>query len=295
MRPRLDPELGVVASAKKDDDLYARGGRAPGGGGGSGGGWRAKGAPRVPPRKTFKRLGLLLLLAAAVYVFIRNIPTDLGPQDKRHPFYTYPGVNAPPGSIPKAAPPGHGDLDNGQGIVLPARNYDGAVRFLELAETLHAIGATKGQQQINKNVLFMASSIKSAGILLPIACQMGKELRAYVHFALISRVEVPFQQLQDIHGITDDCHILFHGTRSLGRCCLDPTYCCFVGLVSHILQMPVLSSRAFPRTIGLPSLSAVRSTISTIICTHRPLWSTLRKKNSCFSERCGSRHISKGW
>lgn len=98
-----------------------------------------------------------------------------------------------------------------------ARDYDGPVRFLELAETLQAIGATKGSQQVNKNILFMASSLKSADILLPIACQMGRELRAYIHFALISRVEMPIKQLAEINGIGDDCHILFHGMRILVR------------------------------------------------------------------------------
>lgn len=214
MRPRLDPELGVVASAKKDDDLYVKGGRAQNG-------WRATGAPRIPPRKTFKRLGILFLVAIAAYVFIYNIPTDLGPQNiNRRPSYTHPNPNVRSGGgmpVPQAPPPDHAAADE-HGAVLAPRDYDGPIRFLELAETLHAISATKGNAQINKNVLFMASSLRSADNLLPIACQMGKELRSYVHFALISRIEkLSMQQLRDINGIGEDCPVVFHGMRPNGR------------------------------------------------------------------------------
>lgn len=173
MRPRLDPELGVT---KKDDDLHVKGRRS---------GWRAKGSPRIPPRKTFKRVGLVLLLALGVYVFVHNIPTDLGPQDRRHPLYAYPNSNSPPGGAPKSNPPILNELPNQK--TPAAQDYDGPVRFLELAESLHAIIETKGTAPINKNVLFMASTLTSASKLLPIACQMGRELKSYVHFALLSR------------------------------------------------------------------------------------------------------------
>lgn len=281
MRPRLDPELGVVASAKKDDDLYAKGG---GNGKGQNGAWRAKNGPRIPPRKTFKRLGLLVLFAVAVYVFIHNIPTDLGPQDsKRHPSYanTHPGgsYQYTPSPPPPDAIPG-----DGRGAVVASRDFDGPVRFLELAETLHAISATKGQQQINKNVLFMASSIKSVNTLLPIACQMGRELRAYVHFVLISRNEVSLQQLRDINSIDDSCHILFHGKRSLRYCRL--------ALFLTTIQMPAPSLRAFLQTTGSPSLFPERSSMSTTTCTRRPSWSTRKSKSLCFSQRSGGSQAS---
>lgn len=213
MRPRLDPELGGVASAKKDDDLYVKGGKAQNG-------WRAKGPPRIPPRKTLKRLSILFLVAIAAYVFIYNIPTDLGPQNiNRRPVYTQPNSNVPPGGMPMSHTPiPNNAAADEHGAVLAARNYDGPVRFLELAETLHAISATKGDAQSNKNVLFIASSLRSADILLPIACQMGRELRSYVHFALISRTEkLSMQQLRDINGIGEDCQVVFHGMRPNGR------------------------------------------------------------------------------
>lgn len=205
MRPKLDPELGVVASAKKDDDLYAKGG-----GRGQSSGWRAKSGPRIPPRKTLKRLGLLLLVVVAVYIFVHNIPTDLGPRDSRRlpPPYSHKHT----GGLFQPPAPNQNDIpSDGRGNAVATRDFDGAVRFLELAETLHGISATKGQQPVNKNVLFMASSVRSASTLLPIACQMGRELRAYIHFALLARTEISIQELREINGIDDGCHLLFHG------------------------------------------------------------------------------------
>lgn len=197
MRPRLDPELGFT---KKDDDLYVKGARVPTG-------WRARGSPRIPPRKTFKRLGLVCLLAVVVYVFVHNIPTDLGPQDRRHPFYAYGGAKKP---SPPNPPIPIENLEQ-KPTARATRDYDGPLRFVSLAESLQAISETKGSSQNNRNVLFMASNIQSANKLLPIACQMGRELRSYVHFALVSRDEVQVDQLRDINGIGEDCHVIFHG------------------------------------------------------------------------------------
>ncbi|KAI3400594.1 hypothetical protein diail_2797 [Diaporthe ilicicola] len=200
MPATADPELGVH---KKDDDLYVKGGHKRA----SSLGWKS--APRIAPRKTLKRLGLLVLIATAAYLFIHNIPTDVGPRRSGRP--TYPTTKAPPGVGPKPQVPVE---KNEKEAGPPSRDYNGPVRFLELAETLHAISGTHGGDQINKNVLFAASSLRSAGSLLPLACKMGRELRAYVHFALISRSEIPLDELQAINGIDRSCEIIFHDARA---------------------------------------------------------------------------------
>lgn len=206
MPATADPELGVH---KKDDDLYVKGGKKRT----SSIGWKS--APRVAPRKTFKRLGLLVLIAAAAYLFIHNIPTDVGPRRSGRP--TYPTANAPSEAAPKPqAPSAVETVEEDEGEAgPPIRDYDGPVRFMELAETLHAISGTHGSSPLNKNVLFAASSLRSVGALLPLACKMGRELRAYVHFALLSRNDIKIEELRAVNGIGKSCEIIFHGRSTL--------------------------------------------------------------------------------
>lgn len=208
MRPKLDLELGV---AKKDDDLFTKGNKTPNG-------WRVKSAgPRVPPRKTFRRLGLLVLLAVACYVFIANIPTDLGPQDRRRPVYNNPtGGSTPLQNVADSKLRLSNDVMKVDLNWAPAadRNFDGPVRFLELADTLQSLGDGKGSPTAALNVLFAASSLSSASRILPMACQMAHEMRSRVHFALMSRNEISLQQLREINGIGEDCNVFFHGKIS---------------------------------------------------------------------------------
>lgn len=44
----------------------------------------------VPPRRALKRLALIALAAAAVYLFVANIPTDVPVRDRRRPVYRHP-------------------------------------------------------------------------------------------------------------------------------------------------------------------------------------------------------------
>jgi hypothetical protein len=171
-------------------------------------------APSRPsPRKTIKRVALAIAIGFAVYLFVHNIPTDLPQRDHRRPIYKHwEDESLDPFKLPqtksKPPPPGHG----GHEIQPAAQTYSGPVKFVNLAESLYAISGTRGGSFMNKNVLFAASSLKSAAALLPIACQMGSELRSYVHFALASRSEIDIDELRAVNGIDESCHVIFHGT-----------------------------------------------------------------------------------
>ncbi|OTB08170.1 hypothetical protein M426DRAFT_317274 [Hypoxylon sp. CI-4A] len=169
---------------------------------------------RVPPRRSLKRIGLVLLVALLVYLFFNNIPV-LGPDARmRRPTYAYPGFgsNAPRRPASDRSPPASSRPNNS-----PAKSsqhtFNGPIRFLDLAPTLHAISGTRGSMAVNRNVLFAASSLKSAAALLPIACQMGSELKSYVHFALMSRSDIDIKDLRKINGIDDSCQLIFHDGR----------------------------------------------------------------------------------
>ncbi|KAH9887185.1 hypothetical protein F4778DRAFT_797634 [Xylariomycetidae sp. FL2044] len=169
---------------------------------------------RVPPRRFLKRIGVVMFVACMVYLFIRNIPV-LGPDSRmRRPIYPYSEFPPPLDKTnsyehkPPSQAPGRSPLSRS-----PERNFNGPVKFYELATSLHAIAGTRGSMVNNRNVLFAASSLKSASTLLPMACQMGAELKNFVHFALMTRSEIELKELQEINGVDESCQIIFHDAR----------------------------------------------------------------------------------
>ena len=179
---------------------------------------------RIAPRKMIKRIILLLGTGLLIYLFIHNIPTDLGPRDRRHPVFMPPDKsrhrNPPrPGPMPQFKPGGQPlkpntppldpkVLEDQQNV---PRSYDGPIVFPKLSSSLNAIYDTDGTSMINKNVLFAAASLQSASLLLPLACKMGSERRNYVHFALMGGSYITLEDLRAVNGIGDGCHIIFHG------------------------------------------------------------------------------------
>jgi hypothetical protein len=171
---------------------------------------------RAGPRKMVKRLLILLLVVGCVYYLFRNLPSDFNWQDYG-PQLGYPRDPREYDYILEAKSTASPISDTGAKIgkerkIIEGHAYNGPVKFHKLSQSLHAIFSTKGTSSENKNVLFAAASIRSAAELLPLACQMGTELRSYVHFALMSRSEIDLEELKSINGIHEDCQIIFHGT-----------------------------------------------------------------------------------
>ncbi|KAK3318539.1 hypothetical protein B0H66DRAFT_603121 [Apodospora peruviana] len=178
---------------------------------------------RVPPRKSFKRLAIAVVVGICVYLFIHNIPTDVGIQDRRRPVYHRPDPDddlpvpepIPMPRLKPAQPPAKPNKQVAKPTQdsAPESSYNGPVVFPHLAVSLQAIYSTRGAYTSNKNVLFAASSLKSAAALLPMACQMGVELRSFVHFALMSKSEISMDELRAVNGVDDSCEIIFHDAR----------------------------------------------------------------------------------
>lgn len=95
----------------------------------------------------------------------------------------------------------------------PSKPYNGPLRLPHLGPSLEAIMVeTGGRLQNNRNILFSAASLKSAALLLPMACQMAEERQNYVHFALMSRSDISIKELLAINGIDKSCPLVMHGT-----------------------------------------------------------------------------------
>ncbi|KAI0813948.1 hypothetical protein GGR55DRAFT_701706 [Xylaria sp. FL0064] len=174
---------------------------------------------RGPPRRSLKRIGLLCAVAVLLYLFVHNIPV-LGPNDRmRRPEYPHsPGhhpsrPNRPPSEGTMHPPDPAVQAQTQAALNTVERNFNGPIRFLDLAVSLQAISHTRGSQANNRNVLFAAASLKSAATLLPMACQMGADLKNFVHFALLGRSSISMEELWEINGIDKSCAVIFHDAR----------------------------------------------------------------------------------
>jgi hypothetical protein len=172
---------------------------------------------RTPPRKTLKRISIVFALFVFVYLFITNLPSDVPIRDRRRPVYQPPPVGnklPAPGPMPKLKPdrkPPRPDAPSTEPAPAVA-GRDVPLLFQPLASSLEAIySSTGGGSALNKNVLFAAANLKSAAVLLPMACQMGAELRSYVHFALMGGSEIDLEELRAVNGVDDSCQVIFHG------------------------------------------------------------------------------------
>jgi hypothetical protein len=195
-----------------------------------GGAWPERWRPvRIPRQRAFRRavgtIGVItlvyLLYMALPFKFLLGRGSDTIPQDylpsHGRASFKYRGATPAYNELPDFSPYGSRKKPKSQSATrnrdkVRDRSYNGPIIFPELAPSLRAVTYdTQGQLQDNKNVLFAAGSLDSAAVLLPMACQMGRELRNYVHFALMSRSEIDLDDLKKINGIDDSCHVIFHG------------------------------------------------------------------------------------
>lgn len=140
--PRMfpgDEELG-----KKDDDHKPGGKKNP-----LGLVWqhRRMAVAHGPQRRTLKRAALGILAIVAIYYFFKNMPTDLE-NPSRRPHYM-PNTGSP------ASTPPSGQKTKESAVNVP-HDFSGPIKFYDLAESLHAVGNTRGMDLVNPNVVCKA-------------------------------------------------------------------------------------------------------------------------------------------
>jgi hypothetical protein len=151
------------------------------------------------------------------------MPTDLGPRTSR-PKYDHTSAierqnQWSNSQIAKHDEPG-GSIHSGAADREAESKhwFNGPIKFYELASTLQVISKnTRGGALTMRHVLFAASSVKSAAILLPLACEMANLKRNHVHFAFMGRDDISLELLKEINGVNADCDVWFHGIFSLSK------------------------------------------------------------------------------
>lgn len=174
-----------------------------------------------------KRVLGLLVACFLTWLFVRNIPNDMGPAEGRltpwnrnRPVldpddprrYTEPREASKVPEPPQGAPPEAAIKEEDADI--PPQNFEGPIRFFYLASSLHGIIRTNGQRPENRNILFAASDLKSAADIIPLACEMAGWKRNFVHMVLMGRDKIPLEEVMKINGVdSDSCDVYWHDGR----------------------------------------------------------------------------------
>ncbi|KAE8376354.1 hypothetical protein BDV26DRAFT_265754 [Aspergillus bertholletiae] len=178
---------------------------------------------RLSKRWKLPRLRRIILGVAALYMlylFFRNMPTDLSPAPERFD----PGLAetrqrtgmswsppAPSPVIPQRGPPPRDEF-------APEGNlyYEGSIRFHSLGKTLFRFRRLPGAHGLpaSRAVAFAGASLKSISGLLPLACKMANQQANEVHLVLMGRDDVSIEGIKHVNGIDDsDCPIYWHDGR----------------------------------------------------------------------------------
>jgi hypothetical protein len=167
--------------------------------------WRGIG--RTPSRWRKKRILYTIGIAVMLWVFLDRVP--------RWSAYQMRGMSMFEHSLgqddePTGPPPREAKEDP---KVEKDHYYEGLIKFYRLSASLHQLGSISGYQETNRNILFAVASLKSASMLIPMACEMAKWNRNHVHMAIMGREDLPMAEIQEINGAADSCKVWWHDAR----------------------------------------------------------------------------------
>ncbi|PGH14111.1 hypothetical protein AJ79_03228 [Helicocarpus griseus UAMH5409] len=167
------------------------------------------------PRR--RRLLLSIISIWILYLFFKNMPTDLSPATERfNPLNLRPSSSSSESRSSSSSPgPPAGPPPNSSGKRIDSSHYyGGSIKFYSLARSLYSAQGLRGYRQHNKIVLFAAADLKSLADLLPLACQMASKRLNRVHFAVMGRSEVSVEGIQMVNGVdAEQCPLFWHDAR----------------------------------------------------------------------------------
>jgi hypothetical protein len=177
---------------------------------------------RIFLRRSYKRIFWGLVVLVGLYFFLKYMPTDLEPRANR-PNYGHTSAAGENNRWSNSETGKHKEASEGEGTPSATEVpdeadaetehwFNGPIKYYDLASSLNAIAKnTKGGGLSTRHVLFAASNVKSAGILLPLACEMANFKRNDVHFAFMGRDDISIDLLKQVNGVKAGCDVWFHG------------------------------------------------------------------------------------
>jgi hypothetical protein len=141
-------------------------------------------------RRIFLALGITWLL----YLFVKNIPTDLPPISRRASRYDSLGRTA-----------------SAHASSYPEEEYEGPVRYYSLAATVRPFLDDRSRP----HVLFALGNPESASTIVMAACDMASRNISTVHVALMGVEEMALEKILKLNGIREeDCLLYWHDARA---------------------------------------------------------------------------------
>ena len=171
---------------------------------------------KISPRMRRRRVVAVLLGCIALYFFIKNIPSDLGPVMNR------PDIRTPGRAVSGMPLPDLSALSGGQTPVHDSQapetkagahvhSYNGPITFFKLAASIQSTSHTMGYNNWNKNVMFAVANAQSASRLIPLACEMARWNRNNVHLVYMARDDLSIDELKTVNGVSPSCDVFWHG------------------------------------------------------------------------------------
>ena len=176
--------------------------------------WR--GCFRIRRRRTV----WVLLAIFIIYTLYHQLRSNIGIYNNNYGIPYGPESGPMSGKTPTQwvqyeSPDGETPLLSGpipkDGLDTTKHNYDGLAKLYRLAPTLTNLIRMRTTSQQNRHVLFMASNMKCAAVLIPIACEMARWQRSNVHFAVMGRNDISMSDLMKVNGVGEECGVFWHG------------------------------------------------------------------------------------
>ena len=167
-----------------------------------------------------RRLLLIVVGLYLLYLFFKNMPTDLAPaverydpelaRARRNPQKPLAPVR---GTTPPQNPPVPGEIIQDIGKSKDADDHDGDIELVTLTESLMRLPKLGPEAPfVSRSVVFAGSDLSSISDLIPLACQMAHWKKNVVNFVLMGRSEVSIDGIRQVNAVDDvNCPILWHG------------------------------------------------------------------------------------
>ncbi|RDW62941.1 uncharacterized protein DSM5745_10052 [Aspergillus mulundensis] len=173
--------------------------------------WQPKPWKLVRRRRVF----LIPVILYLIYMFFKNMPTDVPPardrlQSKLPPTHHVMSDTPLPPGLSRSDPPPRAEPDGRDKDDL---YYEGKLQFYNLARTLKLFSGHGGKSPSSATV-FAGASLGSVSDLLPLACRMANHKKNAVHFVLVGRDDVSIEGIQRVNGLNGEtCPLNWHDAR----------------------------------------------------------------------------------